>query len=448
MSDITNWQYKQKLISPEQAAKMVKSGDRIWYSEFAMFPENLDAALAKRVDELYDVRVRSVSYTQVPKIVQADPKQEHFIIEDWHCSKVSRSLIDNNLCYYLPITYHQGPRIIRKYDEVDFAFVTVTSIDAKGFFNLGTSNSVTSAYIDKAKKIIVEVNNSVPTCLGGNGESIHISRVDHIIEGNNPPLFQLMASAPVETDYLIAEHVMRELEDGCTLQLGIGGLPNVIGAKIADSDLKDMGIHTEMLVDSVVDMYHAGRITGARKNIDKYKMVYTFAMGTNKLYEFLDNNPMCASYPVSYTNDPRIIALNDKVVAVNNALEVDLFSQVCSESAGIRHISGTGGQLDFIFGAFGSHGGKGIIALSSTFKDKEGKLHSRIKPTLTPGAIVTVPRSVVHYVATEYGLVQLKGKSTWERAEALINIAHPSFRDELVKSAKEMKIWTRSGKIV
>jgi acyl-CoA hydrolase len=175
-------------------------------------------------------------------------------------------------------------------------------------------------------------------------------------------------------------------------------------------------------------------------------MVYTFAMGTKKLYEFLDNNAACASYPVNYTNDPREIAMNSKVVAVNNAIEIDLFSQVCSESAGTAQISGTGGQFDFIFGAFNSHGGKGIIGLSSTFTDKQGKVHSRIVPTLQPGSIVTLPRSIVQYVATEYGIVQLKGKSTWARAEALIEIAHPDFRDELVAQAKEMKIWREQNK--
>lgn len=442
-----NWQYKQKLITADQAAAMVKSGDRIWYSEFAMFPETLDEALAKRVDELKDLRIRSVSYTKIPKIVALDPERNHVIMEDWHFSRISRSLHDKGLCNYIPISYHQGPRIVKKYDEVDYAFVMVTPVDPKGFFNMGTSNSVTPAYLAKAKKVIVEVNNSVPVCLGGNSESIHISQVDYIVEGKNSPLFELPPAKPTEKDYIIADHIMKEIEDGATMQLGIGGLPNVIGEKIAKSDLKDLGIHTEMFVDSFVDMYNSGRVTGAKKNIDKHKMVYTFAMGSSKLYSFLDNNPMCAIYPVNYTNDPRIIALNDKVIAINSAVEIDLFSQVCSESSGSRQISGTGGQLDFIFGAFASKGGKGFICINSTYTDKNGVVHSRIKPTLSPGSIVTVPRSIVHYVVTEYGIVQLKGKSTWERAEALIGIAHPDFRDELVKAAEDMNIWTKTNKI-
>jgi butyryl-CoA:acetate CoA-transferase len=444
---VEQMEYSRKLITAGEAAALVKSGDHVFYGEFALFPEACDEALAARAPELQGVDVRSVCYTQIPRIVEADPERRHFILNDYHFGGVSRRLHDHNLCNYIPTAYHQAPRFIRKYTDFDVAFITAGSMDPRGYFNYGLANSLTGAAISKSKKLVVEINENVPYCLGGNQESIHISRVDHVVEGKNKPLVQVPLQDPSELNRRIADLILKEIEDGATLQLGIGGLPNVIGQLIADSDLKDLGIHTEMLVDSCVDLYNSGRITGARKFIDKYKMTYTFAMGTQKLYDFLHHNPTCASYPVNYVNDPRVIAVNGGMVAVNNAIEVDLFGQVCSESAGVSHKSGTGGQLDFISGAFQSKGGKGIISLASTFRDRGGTLHSRIVPTLQPGSIVTVPRSIVQYVCTEYGMVQLKSKSTWERAELLIGIAHPDFRDELVKRADEMKIWVRSNRI-
>ncbi len=441
-------EYRRKLVSADEAVKVVKSGDTINYSEFVMVSHVLDAALARRKDELTDVRIMTTTCPFVPQVVKEDPNQEHFIYTDWHFSGASRKLHDQHLCYYRPLTYHEAPSFYdRGYVPVDVAMIRVTPMDQHGYFNLGTSNSMTPAFLDAAKTIIVEVNESIPQCLGGNRESIHISRVDYIVEGDNRPLPELPGAPISDVDRKIASIVMDEIEDGACLQLGIGAMPNAVGAMIAQSDLKDLGVHTEMMVDSFVDMYEAGRITGTRKNIDIGKIVYTFAMGTKKLYDFLHENPICASYPVDYTNNPYVIGQNDNVIGINNAIEVDLYGQVASESSGTRHISGTGGQLDFIFGSYKSKGGKGFICLTSTFKDREGNVGSRIRPILTPGATVTVPRSLNFYVITEYGIALLKGKSTWERAEALINIAHPDFRDELIKEAEAMKIWSRTNKI-
>lgn len=433
--------YKEKLRTADEVVSLIKSGDRIFFSEFILYPEAIDEALAKRAKELKDVTIEAVTITRVPHFIKADPKREHFIYLDWHLSGVGRKLYEQGLCNYVPFTYHQGPRVVRKYKDYDYVIVNACPMDSRGYFNFGLCNSITSAVITKAKKVIVEVNENQPHCLGGNQESVHISRVDYVVQGKNCPMQEIPPATPTDIDFRIAEHIMPEIEDGCCLQLGIGGLPNVIGKLIADSTLQDLGIHTEMLVDSMVDLYEGGKLTGNFKTIDRFKMVYTFAMGTKKLYEFLDNNPACASYPVNYTNDPRAIAINSKVFGINNAIEVDLFGQVCSESSGVRQITGTGGQLDFIFGAFNSKGGKGIIALSSTYKEKDGTAKTRIVPTLTPGAIVTVPRSITQFVSTEYGMVQLKGLSTWDRAKALISIAHPDFRDELTRQAHEMKIW-------
>jgi acyl-CoA hydrolase len=215
---------------------------------------------------------------------------------------------------------------------------------------------------------------------------------------------------------------------------------------LAQSGLKDLGGHTEVLVDAFVDMFESGVMTGRRKAFDRGKMVYTFALGTQKLYDFLHMNRAAASCSVDYTNNPNVASAHEKLVSVNNAIEIDLYGQVCSESSGIRHITGTGGQLDFINAAFRSEGGKGIVCLSSLKVNKKGEKKSRIVPTLTPGGIVTVPRTMTHYVITEYGAVDLKGKSTWERAELLISIAHPDVRDELIKAAEQQGIWKGCNK--
>ena len=242
--------------------------------------------------------------------------------------------------------------------------------------------------------------------------------------------------------------VVPQIPNGACLQLGIGGMPNAIGSLIAQSDLKDLGVHTEMYVDAFVDIAKAGKITGAHKQLDKGRQVYAFGAGTQKMYDYLNNNPECMSAPVDYTNDIRSISALDNFISINNAVDIDLFGQVNAESAGVKHISGAGGQLDFVLGAYLSKGGKSFICLSSTFFNKKtGQLESRIRPTLENGSIITDTRANLHYLCTEYGCVNLKGLTTWEKAEALINVAHPDFREELIKEAEKMHIWRRSNKI-
>lgn len=441
-------EYRRKLVDVDEVMKIIKSGDIVNYGEFVMNSEYLDEGLARRVEELENVNIRTTTCPFQPQAVLADPERKHFIYNDIHMSAASRKLHDRNLCNYIPFTYHEAPSFYdRSYVEPDVALIKTRPMNKHGYFNLGTSVSFTPNICNRAKKVIVEVNESVPFCLGGNQEALHISEIDYIVEGDNRPLIELPEVPVTDVDRKIADIVLNEIEDGACLQLGIGGMPNVVGSLIAQSDLKDLGVHTEMLCDSFVDMYEAGRITGKRKQLDKGKMVYTFAMGTKKLYDFLDENPACAIYPVDYSNDPFIIGQNEKVVGINNAIEVDLYGQVASESCGTRNISGTGGQLDFIFGAYYSKAGKGLICLTSTFVDQEGNLQSRIRPTITPGSIVTVPRSITFYVVTEYGTAMMKGKSSWQRAEALINIAHPGMRDDLIREADRMKIWVRTNKI-
>ena len=254
----------------------------------------------------------------------------------------------------------------------------------------------------------------MPRCLGGFESEIHISKVDMIVEGDNPPLGELGAGAPpTDVDKAVAKLIVEQIPNGACLQLGIGGMPNTVGSMIVESDLKDLGVHTEMYVDSFVDMSLAGKITGAKKNIDRFRQAYAFGAGTKKMYDFLNDNPEMMSAPVNYTNDARVIGQIDNFISINNAVDIDLYGQVSAESSGTKQISGAGGQMDFVMGAYLSNGGKSFICLSSTFTDKAGKQHSRIVPTLIPGSIVTDTRPQTMYVVTEYGMVCLKGLSSW-----------------------------------
>lgn len=437
-------EYQKRLVTPEEAVRVVKSGDWVDYGAFAGQVVALDKALAVRKEELQDVKIRAVTSLRMPEVVKVDPEANHFTFNNWHFSGIDRKLHDQGACWNLPMLYHELPGMYRRFLDVDVAMLPVTPMDEHGYFNFGTQVSHAHAVCEKAKVIILEVNPQMPRCLGGKEESIHISQVDYIVEADWQ-LAQVPSGDPTEIETKIASYIMSELEDGSCIQLGIGGMPNAVGMMIAQSDLKDLGLHSEMFTESMVDMALSGRVTGAKKNIDRYKITYTFGFGTQKTYDFLNNNPMCAAYPVDYVNDPFIIAQNDKVVSINNCIEVDLTGQVCSESSGSRQISGTGGQFDFAFGSYRSKGGKSFIAMESTFK-KKGELYSRIKPIITPGGIVTTHRALVEYVVTEFGIVNLKGKSTWERAEALISVAHPNFRDELIKEAEQLGIWRQSNK--
>ena len=440
-------EYASKLTTAAQAVSVVKDGDWIDYGWCTGHPVALDQALAERMPGLTDIKVRGGVALWAPAIFKIDNPQEHFCWNSWHMSGIERKAVDQGFAYYSPMRYSELPRFYRENVEVDVVMIQVTPMDEHGYFNFGPSASHLADMCRKAKHIIVEVNANMPRCLGGFDEGIHVSQVDAIVEGNNPEIGILNGAAASDVDKAVAELIVKEIPNGACLQLGIGGMPNAVGSLIAESDLKDLGVHTEMYVDAFVDIANAGKINGSKKNFDRGRQTYAFAAGTKKLYDYLDNNPECMSAPVDYTNDARVIAGLDNFISINNAVDIDLFGQVNSESAGIRHISGAGGQLDFVMGAYLSHGGKSFICCSSSFTSKDGQLHSRIVPTLTQGSIVTDTRANTQYLVTEYGMVNLKGLNTWQRTEAIISIAHPQFRDELIKEAEKMKIWRRSNKI-
>lgn len=440
--------YQSKLTTAAEAVKVVKSGDWVDYGWCTGHPVALDAALAARADELTDVNLRGGIVMWPLEISKVPDVAKHFTWNSWHISGLERKWINEGFSFYNPIRYSELPRYYREnIHHTDVAMFQVAPMDDHGYFNFGPNASHLMALCETSSVIIVEVNENMPRCLGGFEEGIHISKVDYIVEGGNSAMAQLGGGgAATDVDLAVAKLIVEEIPNGACLQLGIGGMPNAVGSQIADSDLKDLGVHTEMYVDAFVDIAKAGKINGSKKNIDRFRQTYGFAAGTQKLYDYINNNPECMSAPVSYTNDIRSISALDNFMSINNAVDVDLFGQINAESAGIKHISGAGGQLDFVLGAYLSKGGKSFICCSSTFSGKDGQLQSRIRPTLNTGSIVTDTRANTHFLVTEYGKVCLKGLSTWQRAEAIISIAHPQFRDELIAEADKMKIWRRSNK--
>jgi acyl-CoA hydrolase len=429
-------------ISAEAAAALVKPGMWLDYGAVLGQPDAFDEALAARLGTLSDVRIRSVLTARPRAVLEADPEGKNLHWFSSHFSGYDRRKHDAGLAHYLPVNLGEVPDYYRRFiDPPDIVVFKAAPMDDKGFFNFGPNTLWMRALVERGKVVIVEETPTLPYVMG-EGTGVHVSEVDYIIPGHDRPMVELPKAPASEVDKAVARLIATEIEDGSCLQIGIGGMPNAVCSLLAESPVADLGIHTEMMTDGIVDLYRAGRITGARKQINRGKMVCTFALGAQYLYDFLHRNEEVEFHPVDYTNLPHVIMQNDRVVSINNTTQIDLQGQAASESDGFRHISGTGGQLQFVRGAYASRGGKSFMCLASTY-DKKGERKSRIVTALTRGNVVTTPRTDMMYVVTEYGMVNLKGRSIAERARLLISIAHPDFREGLERDAYEHRLIPR-----
>ncbi len=424
----------KKLRSIPEAVSLVQSHQTIATGIAGSEPPGLLTELGKHKDRLDDVTVwvclplREYDYVTQPDMAG------HFYVQNWFYSGTDRRVHPQGRVSYIPNNLHRAAtdKLHATKGKLNYYWGTATPPDKRGYMSLSLGLIVEKELIEAADVVILEINENLPWSLGDT--QIHVSEVDYVVE-NHAPLFMLPSVPPSDPEKAIGGYIADLIEDGSTIQLGIGGIPNAITAFLHDR--KDLGVHTEMFVDGIVDLYEAGVITNRRKTLWKGKSVGAFALGTQKLYDFLDNNIAVELQQGRVTNNPYVIAQNYKMVSVNTALQVDLFGQVCSQSIGPRHFSGTGGQLDTHRGAQMSPGGRGIIALRSTAKD--GAL-TTIVPTLSEGAEVTVPSQDVDTIVTEFGIAELRGRCVRERVDALIKIAHPDFRDKLREDAERLGI--------
>lgn len=428
-----NWQEKfgDMIVTPEEAVSHIQPGSRVFIGTGCAQPQRLVKALVARHADLADIEI--VHLLTLGEAPYAEKElADHFTVNSFFIAQNVRHIIQEGLGGYTPIFLSDIPRLFKSGQlPLDVALIQVSPPDEDGYCSFGISVDIVKSAAENARLVIAQVNPQMPRTLGDS--FIHAHDIDFLVPVDEP----LIEFPTVETDEVtreIGQYIAGLIEDGATLELGIGRIPQAVLEFLGDK--KELGIHTEMLTDSIIEPIRKGIITGSRKSIDKGKIVASFAMGTRRLYEFLDNNPMFAFHPTEYVNDPFIISQQNKMVAINVALEVDLTGQVCADSLGTKFYSGIGGQVDFNRGAARSVGGKAIIALPSTAHNGE---ISRIVCHLSRGAGVVTTRGDVHYVITEYGVAYLHGKSVQERALALISIAHPKFREKLLMEAIEAK---------
>jgi len=429
--------YSKKLTTADEAVKKIKSGDNIVIQPGCAVPLELVRAMVRRKDELENVTIYHILI--VGELPYVNPGMEkHFKHKAFFTGANTRKAVHEGRAEFIPIFLSEVPLLFkRNIIPVDIALLNVSPPDEHGFCSYGVDVGTIKTAAEKAKIVIAQINSEMPRSLGDS--FIHINKIHHIVEHTEPikelPQVDPNASAEMLQIYdTIGKNTAELIEDGSTLQMGIGAIPDSVMKYLRDR--KNLGIHTEMFSDGIVNLVEEGIINGEEKTIHPGKIIVGFVLGTKKVFKFIDNNPVIEFHPQEYVNDPFIIAQNKKMVAINSAIQIDITGQVCADSIGTKIFSGIGGQVDFIRGAAHSEGGKPIIALPSITKD--GAV-SRIVPLLNPGAGVVTSRGDVHYVVTEYGVAHLFGKTLKERARDLIRISHPKFRDELTKYAKETR---------
>ncbi len=423
--------YQQRLTTADAALELVQSHQRVYSMSNAGVPKYLLDALVQRAYGLEDVEVLHI-FTVGSSDYVSEALRGHLRVNTQFIGANVRAAVNNGLADFTPVFLSEVPRLYRTVLRPDVALIQVSPPDEHGFCSFGVDVGVSKPAAWAAQTVIAQVNKQMPRTLGDS--FIHVSRLAAIIEVDEPiDEVPMTCSDPVELQ--VGAQVVNLIEDGATLQMGIGGIPNGVLLALRNAGLRDLGVHTELFSDGVIDLVQAGIITNERKTLHAGKLVAGFLLGTKRLYDFIDNNPEVELHPSDYVNDPFIISQHDRMIAINSALEVDITGQVCADSIGTRFYSGAGGQVDFIRGAARSNGGKPIIALPST---ASGGTISRIVPTLKPGAGVVTTRNDVHYVVTEYGIADLYGKNIRQRVQALISIAHPAFRDQLTAEARKL----------
>ncbi len=426
--------YQAKLTSADELAARVEGGWLIGMDAGAAQTPKIMSAIAKRAyaDELTGVKVQTLLDVYPLEFYADEALKGKMTGYSWFSSGGARKAINGGWGDFIPSYYRDIPKYVRSLYDYDVFCVSVSPMDKHGYFSLGTTSSYSEAILEKSKRIFLEVNENQPRAV--NGLQIHISQVDGLIE-NNLMLPVLPPTVIDDVSQTIGNLIAERIPDGACIQLGIGAVPDATGMALKNKH--DLGIHTEMFTDSMVELIECGAVNNSKKQIHKGISVTTFAYGSQRIYDFIDDNPGIAFMPVDYVNDPNVICRNDNVISINAALEVDLWGQVCSESIGTKHMSGSGGQIDYVRGACQSRGGKSFIAFPSTAK---GGAISKIKSTLTTGAVVTTSKNDVDHIVTEYGVAQLRGRSLSDRAKQLIAIAHPDFRDELTFEARKRGI--------